>query len=273
MATSTQWQLDQGAAQRYERILVASILGPAARALVDCAALGDGESVLDVGCGTGAATRMAAGLVGAQARVVGVDINAGMLAVAQSLQPDGASAASIGWVERNAVDLASLGETFDVVLCAQTLQFLPEREEALTAMYGALKPGGRAVLSFWGGLESNPYFDALVRAMDRHVGAEAADGLRAAFRLPDASAVTAPMKAIGFRHVLTVSRRLDLALPPPDSFVPLHVSATPMAAAFSRADESARQAVVRDVQEQLASCKSRDGLKVPFRTHVVTGFR
>lgn len=59
MATSTQWQLARDAAERYERILVPAILGPAARALVEWSDLQEGEAIVDIGCGTGAAARFA----------------------------------------------------------------------------------------------------------------------------------------------------------------------------------------------------------------------
>ncbi len=44
--------------------------------------LGPGDRVLDVACGPGVVARLAAPVVGASGRVVGADINEGMLAVA-----------------------------------------------------------------------------------------------------------------------------------------------------------------------------------------------
>jgi ubiquinone/menaquinone biosynthesis C-methylase UbiE len=53
--------------------------------LVDVARLVPGERILDVACGTGVVARAAAKRVGAAGRVVGVDLNPGMIAVARSL--------------------------------------------------------------------------------------------------------------------------------------------------------------------------------------------
>lgn len=53
--------------------------------LVDAAYLAPGERVLDVACGTGVVARVAAKHVGPTGRVVGVDLNPGMIAVARAL--------------------------------------------------------------------------------------------------------------------------------------------------------------------------------------------
>src|SRR5688572_1326585 len=118
MAISTEWQLAREAAERYEQILVPAILGPAARALVDWSALKSGESVLDVGAGTGAATRYAAELVGSSGRVIGIDVNGGMIEVAKSLSP--IQGAVIEWHEKSAYELPLEDQTVDAVLSAQT---------------------------------------------------------------------------------------------------------------------------------------------------------
>ena len=47
-----------------------------------------GDAVLDVACGTGIVARTAADIVGSDGRVVGVDLNEAMLAVAARVRPD-----------------------------------------------------------------------------------------------------------------------------------------------------------------------------------------
>lgn len=163
MTTSTQWQLARDAAERYERILVPTILGPAAQALVEFAAPQAGEAVLDVGCGTGAAARYAAERAGPAGRVVGVDINAAMIDVAQSLP--NIAGTNIDWHVNNACELAFAEAEFDVVLCAQTLQFVQERPRALAEMYRVIKPGGRIAASLWCDIRESPYFEEVGSAV------------------------------------------------------------------------------------------------------------
>ncbi|HEM46089.1 MAG TPA: SAM-dependent methyltransferase, partial [Alphaproteobacteria bacterium] len=177
MPTSREWQLAGEAARRYQEILVPSILGPAARALVDAVPMEPGERVLDVGCGTGAASRLAASKVGPGGTVVGVDVNPGMLACAAA-SSDGAGV-RIEWREASATELPFPEGSFDVVLCAQTLQFLGERAPAVSEMRRVVREGGRVAVSTWAAVDRSPYFRGLVEAMSRHVGEETAAEVRA----------------------------------------------------------------------------------------------
>jgi ubiquinone/menaquinone biosynthesis C-methylase UbiE len=271
METSKQWQLAHDAAERYERILVPAILGPAARSLVEWSGLRDGERVVDIGCGTGAAARFAAEKVGSSGRVAGVDVNAGMIDVARSVAPP--RGAVIEWFENSAYQLPFEEDEFDVALCAQTLQFLEDRPLALAEIHRVLEPGGRVAVSLWCSIERSPYFHVLVQAITKHVGAETAAGLRAAFGLSDAEAIRALLTGAGFRNVKATVQEFDLELPVPEEFVPRHVSATPMSAGFSAAPEEARRAVVHDVSEELLAYRTTQGIRVPFGTHLLMGIR
>jgi ubiquinone/menaquinone biosynthesis C-methylase UbiE len=271
MTTSKQWQLARDAAERYERILVPAILGPAARALVEWSDLRDGDAVLDVGCGTGAAARFAAEKVGASGRVAGVDVNAGMIDVAQSL-PSGTGAA-IEWFQNSAYELPFTEGEFDVVVCAQTLQFLEGRPWALAEMYRVLKPNGRVAVSLWCDVQESPYFDVLVKAVTHHIGAEAAAGLGAAFSLSDSETIRALFTEAGFNDLEAIVKQLDLDLAEPPDFVPRHVGATPMATGFDAAPMDARAALIQEVSERLAQYQTGGRIRVPFRMHLVMATR
>ena len=271
MTTSTQWHLAREAAERYQEILVPAILGPAAQALVESTPIELGSIVLDVGCGTGAAARYAAARVGETGRVVGIDVNAAMIAVAQSLPP--IEAVRIEWQEQSAYQLPLGDEIVDVVLCAQTLQFLSERPLALAEMRRVLRPGGRLALGLWCALAENPYFHTLVGAIAQHIAPETARGLNAAFGLSAAEEIRALLTDAGFGNVEMSVRQLDIDLPELPEFVPRHISATPMVTGFNAATPMAQQTVIAQVAGQLAPYQNGSGVRVPFRTHIVQAIK
>ena len=95
------WQQVGGnAAEVYERQLVPVMLAPWAPKLIDLAEVRPGMHVLDVACGTGVVTRLAAERVGSGGRVVGLDINAAMLSVARRLAPVGGASRRVAGSER-----------------------------------------------------------------------------------------------------------------------------------------------------------------------------
>jgi ubiquinone/menaquinone biosynthesis C-methylase UbiE len=139
MSKHEQWHLTEEAAERYERYVARYILGPWAPLLVDAARLMAGDRVLDVACGTGVVTRIAAERVGPDGQIIGLDLNPGMIRVARSLpSPIGAP---MEWLERSALSLGLKDESVDAVLCQQGLQFFPDKPLALREMRRVLKRG------------------------------------------------------------------------------------------------------------------------------------
>ena len=269
MTASTQWQLARESAERYQSILTPAILGPFAKALVDVAGLQINEWVIDVGCGTGAAARYAAEAIGNSGRVLGLDVNVSMLEVARSLPA--VQGAPIEWREATATQLPLDDQSVDVVLCAQTVQFLPEKALSLSEMQRVVKPNGRVALSLWCDIEENPYFFALVEAIARHIGSETSGGLKSAFALSDKNGIHSLLKKAGFRQIDITICQLDLPLPKLTEFVPRHISATPMVVGFSRASKSVQQTVIQDVIEKLRPYGTNGHVHIPFKSYMIMG--
>jgi ubiquinone/menaquinone biosynthesis C-methylase UbiE len=216
-ATSAQeWITGAGAdaVSLYERYLVPRVFEPFARRLVEAAELAPEDRVLDVGCGTGIAARIAAARPGAVGRIVGVDVAPRFLACARAVsvhQP-------IAWVEGDAQDLALFADgAFDVVLCQQAFQFLPDRARAAVSMRRVLRRGGRALVSVWTSFEETPGHVALTAAIAEVLGAEAADPMRRAiFGLSDGDALAAYFRDARFTEVSVHRHRLSIAYGSPE---------------------------------------------------------
>ena len=249
MESHPRWHLVGGnVAEVYERQLVPAMFAPWAPKLIDVADLRPGESVLDVACGTGVVTRLAAERAGNGGRVVGLDINAAMLAVARRYTPDGG--ATIVWVEASALEIPLPDATFDVVLCQQGLQQFPDRLVALREMRRILKPGRRLALSVWSRIEGNPGMAALVEALERHISGAAAANRRAPFALGDATQLRVLLTEAGFRDIEVRTMVESARFPSPEALVASQLAATPLST-LGDLTEEAHQAVARDVRAAL----------------------
>jgi ubiquinone/menaquinone biosynthesis C-methylase UbiE len=266
MPQQEQWQLSGNAAELYERYAVRYVLGPWAPGLVALAALQPGERVLDLACGTGVVARLAAPGVGPTGQVTGLDLNAGMLAVARSLPPP--TGASIAWVEGSAVAMDLQDASFEVILCQQGFQFFPDKPAALREMRRVLVPGGRVLLSVW--KTAGPYNLAVGEALERHVGAETATRYCASRVVPDAEELHRLLVEAGFREVHIRPSVMTIRLPPLETFVLCHLSAMPVAGAVAALSEEGRGALARQVSRALQSYADGDGVAVPDETNIAT---
>ncbi len=266
MSKNGQWQLDGSAAELYERYVARHILGPWVPGLLDRAGVRSGERVLDVACGTGAVARVAAERVGASGRVTGLDLNAGMLAVARSLPaPPGAA---ITWIERSALDTRLPAGSFDVVVCQQGLQFFPDKIAALSEMHRLLAPGGRLAISVW--RTTGVYNSAVGKALRQHIGMDAASRFCASRDVPADEELLRLAVAAGFQHVMLDVQRMIVRLPSLEQFVLGHLAATPIASEVKAMSNAARVALGHDVARQLSAYGEAAGVAFPEEVNVVT---
>lgn len=252
------------APENYQRFFVPAIGRPLADDLLRAAGLRPGERVLDVGCGTGVVTRLAADEVGPTGRVSGLDVNPGMLAVARVSTPP---TMEIAWHEASADAMPFPAGAFDVVLCQMGLQFVPDRTAALREMRRVLAADGRIVLNVPG--PAAPPFEALADAMREHIAPQAAGFVQTVFALHDEAEVKTLLRDAGFRDVAARADVRQLLLPSPRDFLWQYVGSTPLGAVVAEADDAARSALERAVVARWADFETREGMTVGQR--VVTG--
>jgi ubiquinone/menaquinone biosynthesis C-methylase UbiE len=230
------------AAENYEQYFVPTIGTAFATALLDTAGVQRGERVLDVACGTGIVTRLAAERVGSTGSVAGLDINPAMLAVARSVF---ASGAAIEWHEASAESMPLPDGSFDVVVSSLGLQFVADKASALREMRRVLAPGGRLAIATVG--PTPPLFAILEQAVARHVNPQAAAFMRAVFSLYEPLELEKLAASAGFRDAEVRSKDVSIALAAPEEFVWQYIHSTPLVAAVAQIDDEGRAALQRDV--------------------------
>jgi len=150
----------------FESVLVPAIFKPYAQDLIERARpIGPSDRILDLGCGTGIVARLLRERLGGAARITGADVSPAMITKARALAPE------LDWHEANAMALPFADHSFDLVLCQQMLQFVPDPELALREIRRVLVPGGRLILSTWRARPEQPMYEALGRVAERHLGA------------------------------------------------------------------------------------------------------
>jgi len=103
-----------------------------------------GASVLDIACGTGQNFPLVASRIGAQGKIIGVDISSGMLSCARRRGLPNASLIQMNAATLNPAALeAQTGLTsVDFVLCTYGFTSMRDWETAFRASWALLKPGG-----------------------------------------------------------------------------------------------------------------------------------
>jgi hypothetical protein len=125
------WDL---AAVDYESLWQAQ-LAEAQDALLALASPAVGERVLDIACGTGLVSFEAARAVGPSGHVLGIDLSERMVDAAERRARD-LKLSNCRFSRMDAETLALPDASFDVVLCALGLMYMPDPEQALREMYG-----------------------------------------------------------------------------------------------------------------------------------------
>ncbi len=128
------------------------------------AAAKPGETVLDVGCGTGTTTALLAQAVGRRGHVTGVDISQVLISVAASQKLANATF-TVGDATTHPFEAAS----FDLVFSRFGVMFFADPVAAFTNFHRALKASGRLVFLCWRTPQENPWGLVPMRAAQPHL--------------------------------------------------------------------------------------------------------
>jgi len=105
-----------------------------------------GETVLDIGCGAGVDTLVAAIMVGPEGKVTGIDLTSEMLKQAR-INLEKTSLKNVCLEEGSAEELPFPEKTFDVVISNGVFNLIPDKMKALREVFRVLKSSGRFLLA------------------------------------------------------------------------------------------------------------------------------
>jgi arsenite methyltransferase len=104
--------------------------------------LAPGEHVLDLGCGAGTDTLVAAQMVGPTGRVTGIDMTREMLSRARAAAA-AMGATNVDFVEGDVEQLPFPAESFDVAISNGVIDLIPDKDAVFAEIFRVLRPGGR----------------------------------------------------------------------------------------------------------------------------------
>jgi 2-polyprenyl-6-hydroxyphenyl methylase/3-demethylubiquinone-9 3-methyltransferase len=124
---------------------IADLLLPAARSLIDAAAISAGQEILDVAAGTGNLALLAAE---EGADVTATDFAPEMVELGKARTE--ADDVDVEWLVADAEDLPFEDASFECVASVMGMIFAPRPEVAIAEMFRVVKPGNTVAFTAWG---------------------------------------------------------------------------------------------------------------------------
>lgn len=175
---------------------------PATEELLRVAAITPSLRVLDIGCGTGETSLLAAERTGPSGHVLGLDISASMLVRARERMPAGIP---VEFVQADATVYQFPPADADLLLSRFGVMFFAEPVVAFANMRQGLKLGGRVAFACWRERKLNPYltlpFEALLTAVPAPAEQPAPDA-PGPFALADGQRLRDILAASGYSEIV-----------------------------------------------------------------------
>ncbi len=242
---------------------------------MDRGRIGDGQRVLDIGCGCGDTTLDIAGRVGSAGSVTGIDVSALML------ERGRATAATTGldnvrFDEADAQTSAFSPAAFDVLYSRFGVMFFEDPDAAFANLRGSLVDGGRLSFVCWQKREENPWMTLPVMAAMRHVTIDmpASPHAPGPFAFGDSERVRGILERAGFTDTEFEDHRRTVVMGGGGTLeeaVDFASRVGPVARVLNSHPPEVREAVMADLCEVFAPYYRGDGLYVESATWMVTG--
>jgi ubiquinone/menaquinone biosynthesis C-methylase UbiE len=243
-------------------------LKPAQDQLLKMADIQNGEKVLDLACGTGLVSFRAAAHVGKEGMVLGTDISDKMIEFATEVAKE-KNLSNIKFQRMDAEDLPLTAQSFDVVLCALGLMYMPNPLKAMREIYRVLRPGGRAVAAVWGNRENCGWAE-IFPIVDSRVSTEVCPMF---FNLGKHDILLKTFGAAGFENITTERLHTVLHYASAEEACGAAFAGGPVALAYFKFDDSVKEQVHAEYLDSIKQHRQGNGYEVPGEFVVTIGFK
>jgi len=242
------------------------------------ARLGDiaGQSVLEIGCGTGAMTLPIATAVGVHGRVVAVDISEPMLGAArQRVGERGLGNVKLLLGDAQVFDFEPVA--FDLATSRMGVMFFADPAAAFRNIGGALKPGGPLVFACWAPLAENRHWLISYDVALRHLGPPAPQPAHEpgplAFADPDY--IREILAAAGFAEITVERAHPTIIGGSPEEEARQAIMMGPTARLIEEKEpaEATRQTIAREIEAAFAAVAASGPIRLPATIFLVTARR
>ena len=250
--------------ERHERMKGRLTARPLAGARIEA-----GENILDIGCGCGDATILAARASGS-GHALGADFSRIQVAEARRI----AAAAGVANARFEVADAQVhpfQAGVFDVVLSNFGVMFFEDPVAAFANLRKALRRGGRLAFVCWRAREENPLFTIGFAEAAAASGLREMPGPGAAFSMADDGRVGALLSGAGFGGIEFAKADEPMLIGRDEDDVLGYERASPTAAEVLAGLSPAQAAeLTGQVRERLAAYASPDGVVMPGAAWLVT---
>jgi ubiquinone/menaquinone biosynthesis C-methylase UbiE len=257
------FQLSDKAAEIYETQSVSSMFRSLAEKTIDLSTIDSDDVILDVACGTGIIGRVIHSKFPQIQRLVGTDLNHGMLEVAKKVTSTNSK--NFEWYKSDVTDMPFSDKSFTLIFCQQGLQFFPNKSAALLEIFRILKPRGRLVLTVWS--EVSPLFQAFANVIKEELGKEVAEEALAPFSFKNLDVISSLIKEAGFTNLeckkLTVNRKVDANA----TAIRSQLGANPVWGKLENMEAQKRSNIMEQVRVSLFQYSEDGVLFIPQVTH------
>lgn len=271
-AQADYWSTDAGPKWIENQTALDAVFAPVALRVVELAELKPGARVLDIGCGAGATSFLAAEHVGRDGMIMGLDISKPLLARAEERRVD-ETVPQIAFTHGDAQTHAFDEKAFDAAISRFGVMFFSDPAAAFANIARGLRPGAVIVFAAWGPVDANPWFSIPQEAaLARHPAPPPSDPHGPGpLAFADAARVIGLMQGAGLREVR--ARTEVTTLTPRGGVVDVARLASRLGPAArilraAGADDAAAQVVADEIAIRLSAYADGDGsIRIPATLH------